>query len=131
MIKFSWLEIMKMPSVTAFGNAFGIKEGKVAIDSCELDQVKIGHEVVKRFRQYRFPIALQFVSKKAIDKDMILFAVQAWLSSDSKMVLSQYGNPYKCTITDVALASTQPIDPKRIDITAVGHGQRILKAAKT
>jgi hypothetical protein len=113
-----------MPSPRAFANAFGIKVNKVEIDSCSLSDFKIGHDVIKRFRTYQFPMTFTFTSKNDItsDKsDMLVVALQVWFK-DCKIVLSQYGNPYKCTITDIKAS-----DPEgnKVTLTAMGHGERI------
>ena len=95
-----------MPSPTAFKRAFGLERG-AAFAGARVQAVHVGHETVKSYQSYRFPIELELVladddeaagrGKKAAHKPEVLRALMK--STEKELVVnSAYGNPYACRL---------------------------------
>ena len=85
-----------MPSPSAFRKGFGLDD--LVLKNFKLRQApKVGHQVVKTYKMYHFPIQFQFdrTNQKA-DSKALLKELQAMLVKEKKTILSDYGNPYLC-----------------------------------
>lgn len=96
-----------MPTPVAFRRAFGLTKGRVVSQGkahFTLSAVTCGHEQVKRFEKYRFPITLEFTSEGATTQPSALQSALRDALSGTKTVLSPYGNPYSCQIRSLKVA---------------------------
>jgi len=110
-----------MPGAREFAEGFGLVKDKI-IDGYRLSHVKIEHEMVKRYHEYRYPITLTFEKvKKSADEDRLLSDLETE-TSKSRIINSHYGNPYKCTISNFRLEKTSE---GTLLITAEGHSVRV------
>lgn len=97
-----------MPSPTAFKRAFGLERG-AAFAGARVQAVHVGHETVKSYQSYRFPIELELVladdeaadgRKKARAHNKPDEVLRALMKSTEKelVVNSAHGNPYACRL---------------------------------
>lgn len=107
----------RMPAASAFAKGFHIRKG-ATISGWKIQTYTIQHVEEIRFQKYRYPIIIHLVSSGKSTKKLSPSSVQRYLSG-SKTIYSQYGNPYKCTVTGirVSLSTTQ----KTAVIKATGH----------
>jgi hypothetical protein len=101
-----------MPAVSAFKKDFQLGKrflGKFA----PVETVEILHVMIEEFRKYEFPIHVVFKRELTDDEKGRL---QIHFSNE-KTILSQYGNPYWCSIRDIKILDKE--------ITATGVGIRI------
>jgi hypothetical protein len=92
-----------MPSVSAYKKAFNLLKGEIFSDKYTkfiLENIHIGHKEVKRYSEYSFPIRLEFKGPniKFGEKILMNFINTKITSKNGKIVNSDYGNPYECTI---------------------------------
>jgi hypothetical protein len=101
-----------MPAIQAFKKE--LKLGKRILSKIiPIDTISIGHVVVEQYRSYEFPIIISLKREITGDEKEKLMLHLA----DEKVVLSQYGNPYRCYIRNVKFMEKL--------ITATGIGIRI------
>lgn len=108
-----------MPSPRAFLRAFDLNKNTVQFPGLRVLKVKIGHNVLKRYQQYEFPLEVWIDTE--LNPQEALDLVKT-LTKEHRTVLSDYGNPYDCFITDVRL---EPDAEEQYHISATGYGNRI------
>ena len=111
-----------MPAPAKFLSAWGIgKRNLYKLFSLKITFIKIGHNVIKRYQEYEFPIEIQFSDKNAAiqQKQNIQHLFQEFVSKH-QIVDSQYGNPYNCWIDNIS------VDDEGV-LRAHGYGHRIPK----
>jgi hypothetical protein len=89
-----------MPSVSAYKKAFHLLKGQIFADKYILEKVQIGHKEIKRYSEYSFPIHLEFKgpNEKFGHKRLLNMIHTKITSMNGKIVNSDYGNPYECTV---------------------------------
>lgn len=107
-----------MPAVSAFKKEFQLGKRYLSKLFVPVESVEILHCVIEYFQKYEFPIHIIFKRELTEDEKGRL---QIHLSNE-KTILSQYGNPYWCTIRDIKILDKE--------ITATGIGIRVFKMNK-
>lgn len=124
-----------MPDPRAFLKGFKITKGLV-IKNWKIANVKIGHNIIERYRVYHFPIQILLTKtsskeeEKVLSPDSVISALQAFVDENKGVIVnSRYGNPYKCEFGTISLStSQQPIDyPRSILVSSLGTAIRIPK----
>lgn len=135
MCAFFFIFIFTMPAPGAFARAFAIKKGSIIEsendDVLQITKSKVGHTVLERFRRYEFPIRVTLLAGDAkhatVNRAVRMFRDHV---AEPRVVHSQYGNPYRCTIdtTSVhAVSSQQTLAGELVvEVEAVGQGVRIM-----
>jgi hypothetical protein len=124
-----------MPHPRAFLGAFGLYKGAKISDGIILSKVNIKHVVVEKYRKYTFPLVVELTSLHH-SSDYVLEHFKTYIGGN-KIVNSQYGNPYDCSIRDfsIKLSGSQTLISEKKDkpapkvniysITCMGYGNRI------
>lgn len=84
-----------MPSPSSFLRGFNLKRGVSIGGGWKIEKTSIQHKVIERYKKYEFPMKISLVSKNNTS------SAKEYLhhfTSHSKIINSQYGNPYRCTI---------------------------------
>lgn len=74
----------------------------VRLDSNQIVSITIQHKVISRYKSYHFPFLIVFahtLNSTEISK------IHSFLSSEHKVIKSDYGNPYSCRISDMRFGS--------------------------
>jgi hypothetical protein len=64
--------------------------------------ITIEHKVISRYKSYHFPFLIVFehpLNSTEVSK------IHSFLSSEHKVIKSDYGNPYRCRISDMRFGS--------------------------
>jgi hypothetical protein len=121
-----------MPNPRAFLDAFNLFKGSLLADDIKIEKVSIKHIVEEKYKYYTFPLVLTIISSQSATH---VKSTVSEILKTHKVVLSQYGNPYDCYITDFKIESKgiqmrigepKPIT-KTYQLTCIGHGKRIMK----
>lgn len=110
-----------MPDPSAFKQAFQLIAGH-KLGSAKIENVHCGHECLKRFRHYTFPLELQVTAAGA---DSALRALKAMRK---RIVLSAYGSPYECKLKNPHLVRGG--ENESATITALGDAVRVKKSRR-
>jgi hypothetical protein len=110
-----------MPNVSAFLSAFSLKRG-FQIRSYVLSDVSAEHHTITRNKEYEYPITITFTQTGSTPLNEFLFALTIQLQG-SKIVSSEYGNPYQCWIDTTQSRVSQT--PNEVIIQVMGHSVRV------
>ncbi|MFW9996401.1 MAG: hypothetical protein ACFFD4_30440 [Candidatus Odinarchaeota archaeon] len=92
--------------------------------------MKIGHESVEMYKEYRFPVTIEITVKKEIngDGDISAAALTAFRNylektggESGKIVYTRYGNPYDCSFGEI---SAKSVDGNVVTLQSLGSGIR-------
>lgn len=108
-----------MPNEKKFLEGFNLVKGKVFGDF-ELMDVKSTHQVIKRYEEYYYNIILVFKGRGNIGSLLISLSHE---TRGNKIIYSEYGNPYLCTI-DAPIQSDIILDGNRTIVKLHGHSYR-------
>ena len=100
-----------MPAIQAFKKELRLGK-RILSKLVPIDTINIGHVIVEQYRVYEFPIIISLKRIIGDEREKLMIHL-----TDEKIVLSQYGNPYKCYIKEVKFSGKT--------ITATGVGIRI------
>jgi hypothetical protein len=112
----------RMPAPSAFLNGFHLKKNQTFGPDIQIRKASAGHIVVERYAKYEFPIQLVVSSK--LSKANILEEWNHFIKG-SKIIYSQYGNPYKCTIRDSEVHAVSSVASNTFVISCLGIGVRV------
>jgi hypothetical protein len=113
---------VKMPNPYDFLSAFNLTQND-AYTPYRIHKVTTTHNVVEKYKIYTYNIKLTFVAKQAsIDSpDALLTQLK---DKKPKIIYSQYGNPYMCSISSWKITMKSK-DKTLIVIQAEGRAERI------
>lgn len=106
-----------MPKGTVFVRAFNLVSGQLAHGA--IKHVSVDHEEVIRFREYSYHITLEVV--EVTNPKQLLSEIKSRCRG-TKIINSEYGNPYKCWIDADSFHILGKLD--KVTITCIGHGIR-------
>jgi len=116
-----------MPNPVAFLTAFKLHKNQ-SFGVCTIQHVKIGHIVVERYKEYKFPLVVQVeTANKNSTQTLNDFKRHVVYSI---VVNSQYGNPYECWIEGFKIKRLASVGDERLPnikhfvITCTGVGVR-------
>lgn len=110
-----------MPNPRQFLKSFSLTQGMNIRDFILVD-IDIGHEVIKRYQVYRYPLTMTFTSASDRANQYKLLQELRNRLSRGRIVNSSYGNPYWCTISNIKFAESTG---DTVVITADGFGERV------
>lgn len=110
-----------MPNANKFRLGFGLRKGHLRA-GYKLVDVNVGHELVQRYREYRYPISMTWRATNLRSNESALLDDLHHELSGSRVIKSAYGNPYKCNITGIK--PTRNIDGT-VTVEATGRCYRI------
>jgi hypothetical protein len=120
-----------MPSPSQFRTGFQLTKEQLTFHHFKLTkQPEIKHVVMKTNRLYHFPLLFTFTRQdgEATKKDQnkLLEELKQSLCKESKIVLSEYGSPYECSIDEKSfhVIDDDEEDNKVVKIAANGVGKR-------
>lgn len=93
-----------MPSPYAFLRGFKLRKG-VQIGGWKIEKIFIQHTVIERYNKYEFPIKIYLKAVHGSSQINAKTALKQY-TFHFKIINSQYGNPYKCTIKNWNFYST-------------------------
>ena len=130
-----------MPNTQQYLKGFGLHKGNI-YENFKLTDIVIGHQVIKRYHEYKYPICLTFHWSGGKEEDftipnqgIVMRFMNHFIKDivhESKIIYSAYGNPYRCIFHNEQLYG--PIDIQqyhdkkdgfRIVIKCTGYGTRI------
>ena len=111
-----------MPSPQEFIKAYGFRNN-MEIDGYNLNKIIIDHNVIKRYREYKYNIKLYFENNYENSNLNNLKKIVREMFSKTKIIKSNYGNPYECSVKDIQFINN--IQRNTINVIAVGYGERI------
>lgn len=85
-----------MPGVPAFLSGFGL-EKNLSLDDFVLVDIQASHHTIVQYSHYEYPLTLTF--KGHGDPDKLISDLKSRTRGE-KTIMSSYGNPYKCSITN-------------------------------
>src|SRR5947207_2800929 len=112
-----------MPDPSDFLSGFGIQRG-MSMGDYTLSDVKIGHEVVKKNHEYKYPIDIIFTTAREITYDNMsnLLHILYDFTKEDRIINSRWGNPYHCTFGVPEFTSKTD---KSVTIHSNGHSVKI------
>ena len=95
-----------MPNPHAFIDGFNVYEG-LTIGYFELVHLTIEHNTIVRYHNYEYPMTFEFrkinrCNIKSNEIDTLINAFHKY-TSGSKIINSEYGNPYECVFGTISL----------------------------
>ena len=98
------------------------------IGGYRLDVITSGHDQIIRYHKYEYPSQAFFVplSKSASPKELL--REFTWYVSGSRIIDSEYGNPYECVYGKPEIYAIE--EDGRVEIRATGTGIRIYDTRK-
>lgn len=85
-----------------------------------LNSINIEHREIIRYREYEYPIRLVF-SGNPSEKNKLLGEFSKHVS-ETRIINSRYGNPYKC---DFGIPKIYGTSESHVIIDSIGHSYRI------
>jgi hypothetical protein len=119
----SW-SALKMPDPADFARAFGLVNGSYLGDY-KISDLHIEHKVLQTFRKYAFPIRFVLKPSETRPNAQGLGQILSRLAAEKHRVLSHYGNPYLCQLTDVGLSRPRDHDGNDLVVHMTGVATRI------
>jgi hypothetical protein len=107
-----------MPEAHKFISGFGIHI-HMNIAGYSLEHMQVDHITVTRYREYQYPIALHFDGSGNVSQ---LISEIKRMISGSRIINSNYGNPYQCNIDYQGYTNE---GNGRIRVDLLGHSYRV------
>jgi len=116
-----------MPEPSVYLQGFSVRQG-MQFGRYVLANITISHSPVKEYRQYEYPIELTFhyagghASGVVTQSDVqdLIQQVQEYVGG-TRVIYTQWGNPYECQFGTLALAAQQSLDfPQVVSLQALG-----------
>jgi hypothetical protein len=98
-----------MPNATTFRHGYGLEVGDTYPGGWVLDEVHVGHETVRQFERYRYPIRLVFISPSSSSTSSSSALRHALESrfKEPKIFMSERGSPYECRMGPLSVKETK------------------------
>jgi len=118
----------EMPAAAEFARGFGLQKRALSKSAgYRVSDISIQHHQVEQYLKYTYPIRITFACEEKCDMRQLAKAVGE-LTAGERIIYSQYGNPYVCTISNGAVASGD--DGTTLVYTAEGLGIRSYEIPK-
>lgn len=123
-----------MPDSSQYADGFSI-EKNMTINSYNLTNLSIGHDQIKRWNEYSYPIKMTWSwiswgSPQPEDMNRFFAAFTRYVGG-VRIIRSDSGRPYKCVFQwplNVAPKAYYSDDYKTIDLEYNGHAKRVSEA---
>ncbi len=109
-----------MPQSEKYLAGYGLYPG-VQLAGFRLSNVHSGHEMITRYREYRYPTTMVWGSQGQSDPNVLLNTLNQYLAAPRR-IDSEYGNPYECTFGQVSLIQNVG---NEVTLSATGTCRRV------
>lgn len=109
-----------MPKSEAYLAGYGLAPG-ITLAGFTLSSIHSGHEMVTRYREYRYPTTMTWMSQVPTDPTLLVNTLNQYLATPRR-IYSEYGNPYSCTFGQVYLVQQ---NGSQVTLGANGICQRV------
>lgn len=110
-----------MPKPNRFLAGFNVHKN-LNIAGYTLTNIEIGHNTISRYHKYEYPMKLYFQSTGNSSSINNLISQFQQYVSGTKIINSEYGNPYSCNFGNIQLMSS---DKNNVILQSLGTSVRI------
>lgn len=110
-----------MPKPDKYLSGFGLQKGSY-LDGFYLTDISIGHDVIKRYREYAYPTTLVWRKyDNTANYSKLIFDLPHFLQGN-RIIYTAYGNPYSCNFGTLNVSSA---NSEEVIFTSQGKCDRV------